>query len=174
MPQPLRARSGRKRSQPVRSAAASLTRCGSVLRGTLAPIRTPLLAAPLQDSSRRAKALWSETCGRSAPRLRRSVCERHRPKSPEYKHQRQCHQAVSLRLDHPRPAPLAPSRPIKEKRSRPAAGSPSIPVPDGPSTPGLPSARRASSSPTAPRGYNRPGCVLPSNHRKCLESTTLT
>ena len=58
-----------KRSKPVRSAKAALTRFGSVLRGTVAPLRTSLMAAPLQDSSRRAKALWSETCGRSAPRF---------------------------------------------------------------------------------------------------------
>ena len=32
-------------------------------------LRTPLVAAPLRDSSRRAKPLWSETRGRSAPRL---------------------------------------------------------------------------------------------------------
>ena len=72
---PLRARSGIKRSKPVRYAKAALTRFGSVLRGTAAPLRTPLMAAPLRDSSRRAKALWSETRGRSAPRLRRSRCE---------------------------------------------------------------------------------------------------
>ena len=58
-----------KRSKPVRYAKAPLTRFGSVLRGTDAPLRTPLLAAPLRDSSRRAKALWSETRGRSAPRF---------------------------------------------------------------------------------------------------------
>ena len=53
-------------SKPVRSAKTALTRFGSVLRGTVAPLRTPLVAAPLQDSSFRATALWSETCGRSA------------------------------------------------------------------------------------------------------------
>ena len=58
-----------KRSKPVRYAKAPLTRFGSVLRGTAAPLRTPLMAAPLRDSSRRAKALWSETRGRSAPRF---------------------------------------------------------------------------------------------------------
>ena len=63
---PLRVRSGRKRSKPVRYAKAPLTRFGSVLRGTVAPLRTPLMSAPLRDSSRRAKALWSETRGRSA------------------------------------------------------------------------------------------------------------
>ena len=52
---PLRARSGIKRSKPVRSAKAALTRFGSVLRGTAAPLRTPLMAAPLQDSSLRAR-----------------------------------------------------------------------------------------------------------------------
>ena len=50
-----------KRSKPVRSAKAALTRFGSVLRGTVAPLRTPLMAAPLQDSSLRA--------GRSGQRL---------------------------------------------------------------------------------------------------------
>ena len=44
-----------KRSKPVRSAKAALTRFGSVLRGTGAPLRTPLMAAPLQDSSLRAR-----------------------------------------------------------------------------------------------------------------------
>ena len=58
-----------KRSKPVRSTKAALTRLGSVLRGTKAPLRTPLMATPLQDSSRCATALWSETRGRSAPRL---------------------------------------------------------------------------------------------------------
>lgn len=36
--------------------------------GHVASLRTPLVPAPLRDSSRRAKALWSETRGRSAPR----------------------------------------------------------------------------------------------------------
>ena len=44
-----------KRSKPVRSAKAALTRFGSVLRGTAAPLRTTLMAAPLQDSSLRAR-----------------------------------------------------------------------------------------------------------------------
>ena len=72
------------RSKPVRSAEAPLTRFGSVLRGTDAPLRTPLMAAPLQDSSRRAPALRSETCGRSAPRLRRSRCEGKREERTDY------------------------------------------------------------------------------------------
>ena len=81
-----------KRSKPVRSAEAALTRFGSVLRGTNAPLRTPLLAAPLQDSSRRADtALWSETCGRSAPRLRRSICVGH------HKNQRRTYSSGSAR-----------------------------------------------------------------------------
>ena len=46
-----------KRSKPVRSAKAALTRFGSVLRGTAAPLRTPLMAAPLQDSSLRAEGV---------------------------------------------------------------------------------------------------------------------
>ena len=54
-PRPLRGRSRQKRSKPVRSAEAALTRFGSVLRGTDAPLRTPLMAAPLQDSSLRAR-----------------------------------------------------------------------------------------------------------------------
>ena len=57
------------RSKPVRYAKAALTRFGSVLRGTDAPLRTPLMAAPLRDSSLRATPLRSETRGRSAPRF---------------------------------------------------------------------------------------------------------
>ena len=45
-----------KRSKPVRSAKAALTRFGSVLRGTIAPLQTPLMAVPLQDSPFRAHA----------------------------------------------------------------------------------------------------------------------
>ena len=50
-----------KRSSALLYAKAPFRRLGSVLRGTVAPLRTPLMAAPLQDSSLRA--------GRSGQRL---------------------------------------------------------------------------------------------------------
>ena len=59
-----------KRSKPVRYAKATLTRFGSVLRGTSAPLRTPIMPAPLRDCSFRAKALQSQTRVRSAATLR--------------------------------------------------------------------------------------------------------
>lgn len=58
-----------EQSKPVRFAEAPLTRFGYVLRGYDAPLRTPLVPAPLRDCSFRAKALQSQTRGRSAARF---------------------------------------------------------------------------------------------------------
>ena len=58
-----------KRSKPVRFVEAPLTRFGYVLRGYDAPLRTPLVSAPLRDSSLRAAPLRSETRGRYAARF---------------------------------------------------------------------------------------------------------
>ena len=68
---PLRVRSGRKRSKPVRSAEAALTRFGSVLRGTVRPFELHLWQLHCETLPSGPTPLQGETRGRSALRCGR-------------------------------------------------------------------------------------------------------
>lgn len=164
-----------KRSKPVRYAKAALTRFGSVLRGTVRPCELHLwqlhcetLPSGLTHSRERLAAVPRPSAGVPATNQRFPDAEVRKKRSSA----RLCPAEPSRDLRLGLSVPSSPSSrsgrhtrcsAIMEKRSRPAAGSPSAPVPDGPSSPGLPSARRAGLySSGSPRGEdNRPGFVLP-------------
>ena len=136
-----------KRSKPVRSAKAALTRFGSVLRGTMRPYELHLWqlhcktlpAAPRRSGQRLAAVPRPGFAGPYAKGITRISGV---PIPAAVPSSGQPSAGLSP------PGRFAPSRPIKEKRSRDC---------DRTSRPQT----LACLSPTAPRGHNRPGAAVP-------------